>query len=270
MEVLKRVDNLDLNVVRAQKSGKGGISSGRDLEQAKDEFSRVKFTYLELLTKNEFIQSVIEASGAIPDSTESEENLAQAKATLKKAKGRCQALKSELEAMLVEICRKQELLTSDASIFASELSSEDTETIIVPSCSVEEFEAMISAKQEKLQEQELSIRELNRKKTELEHVIKGLEANIGLLVPPDHQSIQIRRMANWYEKANSVIGGLCGVERVDVNESAVRPSVRKGKDFAMCLVRHITSIFWRSMTGRRLLPGRSIPWDWDGILGSSE
>ena len=219
---MSRVDNLDLNIRRAKRLWKEEDNPDRDLAQAKDEFSKTKFTYLELLTKSEFVHNIIEQSTVIvPDSSEAEESLAQAKASLKKSKGRCKALKTELEEMLVEVCRKEAELQSNALEFVSKPNpeniaiSEESEEII------QDLQSKIASKQTCLEAQEVTIRELNRQKTELELSVKGLDSKIENQAPPDHNAILARKMSAWYSKANVVLGELCGVESIDVKENQV-------------------------------------------------
>lgn len=221
--ILANVNNLDLNIRRARKLWKEDDYTDRDMVQAKDEFSKTKFTYLELLSKNHFILSIVDSTATIPDSLELEENLAQSKATLKKSKGRCKTLKTELENMLVEICKKEQDLQSDATVFANDEMIQDTPQQNLEDDSVlRELKDRIEEKKATLEEQESRISELNKQKTELELSVKGLDSKLESNAPTDHSRILARRMMNWYQKANTVLKQICGVQAVDIQESEVR------------------------------------------------
>ena len=188
---------------------------------AKDEFSKTKFTYLELLSKQQFILSIVDSSGAIPNSSELEDNLAQSKAVLKKSKGRCKTLKTELETLLAEVCRKENDLQTEAALFASSDSLTDAPESLENYSTIENLKLRIEQKQASLEQQEASISELNKQKTELELAVKGLESNLLSKTPFDRSRLISRRMLNWYTKANAVLRELCRVGSVDVKESEV-------------------------------------------------
>ena len=238
--VLENVNNLDLNIRRAKRLWKAEDTTERDFAHAKDEFSKTKFTYLELSSKNQFILSIVENSGTVSAASELEESLAQSKAVLKKSKGRCKALKTELENLLVEVCRKDCDLQAEARSFASDdfsvdsaPSSSETDSIL------QDLKQKIEEKQALLDEQESKICELNKQKSEVELTVKGLESKLSSNAPLDHSRLIARRMLSWYQKANEVIQGICGVEEVGVKESEVNIPYF---DFS-CFVRGITFKF---------------------------
>jgi chromosome segregation ATPase len=225
-DILANVNNLDLNIRRAKRLWKADDMTERDIAQAKDDFSKTKFTYLELLTKNQFILNIAENQGIVPDSSDLEENLAQFKATLKKSKGRCKTLKTELETMIQDVCRKEIELQADAAQFANESLQDSSHGCSEKNDVIQEFQKNIEAKKSKLDEQGQSIFELNRQKTELELSVKGLDSKLASINQPDHSRLIAHRMAIWFLKANSVLQEICGVESVHVGESEVHSNFR--------------------------------------------
>ncbi len=225
-DILANVNHLDLNIRRAKRLWKADDMPERDIAQAKDDFSKTKFTYLELLTKNHFILNIAENQGVVPDSSDLEENLAQFKAILKKSKGRCKTLKAELEAMIDEVCRKEIEIQADAAQFSSESLQHSSERCAEKHSVIKEYQKNIEAKKSKLDEQEQSISELNRQKTELELAVKGLDSKLAPNNQPDNSRLIAHRIAIWFVKANSVLQEICGVESVDVGESEVKSKIR--------------------------------------------
>jgi hypothetical protein len=221
-DILANVNNLDLNIRRAKRLWKADDLPERDIAQAKDDFSKTKFTYLELLTKNEFILNIAENQSTVPDSSDLEERLAQFKATLKKSKGRCKTLKAELETMIQDVCRKENELQADAAQFSNESVLQDSSRdCVTKSTLIQDLQKDIEAKKAKLDEQEQSIFELNKQKTELELSVKGLDSKLASNIQPDHSRLIAQRMAIWFQKANSVLQEICGVESIQVGESEV-------------------------------------------------
>ena len=220
--ILAEVSNLDLNIRRAKRLWKADDFTERDLAEAKDEFSKTKFTYLELLSKNHFILSIVDGLGTAPDSSNLEDSLAQTKATLKKAKSRCKTLKTELENLLVEVCRKEDDLRSESTTFANEEKDRKFSQQLIENDSVVcDLKEKIEQKKALLAEQESRIFELTKQKTELELSVKGLDSKLDSKIPADRSRFLARRMANWYQKANTVLHQICGVQAVDVQESEV-------------------------------------------------
>lgn len=226
-QVLKQVQNVDLNLTRALKAFAPGGKVERDLGLAKEDFSKVKFTYQELSAKNDFIRSVVEGiDGALKDedAQQAEEKLAEGKVSLKKTKERCKALKDEVEAQLASACHKYQQLQQEAEDFGAFVQAGSYSDDATAATRLEELEAKIQQQHEVLKQQEESIRDLSQQKQELSIAVRGLDAEVSELSEKTHPSaedVEDRRAAAWFDNANSVLSSLVGVTNVDVSNTAV-------------------------------------------------
>lgn len=227
-QVLKQVQNIDLNLGRALKAFAPGAKVERELELAKEDFSKIKFTYQELSAKNDFIRSVVEGIDAAlkdEDVQMAEEKLAEGKVALKKTKERCKSLKEEVEKDLANVCHKYQQLQKETDEFGVFVESGNYSDEATAEARVQELEAQILKQQEILKRQEESIRDLSQKKQELSIAVRGLDTEVAELNEKAHPSVedvQDRRAAAWFENANAVLSSLVGVTNVNVGNTQAR------------------------------------------------
>jgi chromosome segregation ATPase len=190
-QVLKQIQNADLSLPRAWKAFVPGGNVERDLAQAKEEFSKVKFTYQELSAKNDFIRNVVEGDAQEErDAQAAEERLAEGKVALKKTKERCKALRDEVEIQLAEACHKYELLQAETESFRAFVESGSYSDEGQVTARLAGLEAQIQQQQHVIRTQEEAIRDLSQQRQELSMAVRGLDTEVSEMSENAHPSAE--------------------------------------------------------------------------------
>jgi chromosome segregation ATPase len=193
-QVLKEIQDADLNLTRAWKAFAPGGNVERDLVVAKDVFSKIKFTYQELSAKNDFIRSVVEGDASGDRDDAAEERLAEGKVALKKTKERCKALKEEVEMHLADACHKYELLQAESETFRAFVESGNYSDEEQVAAKMAELEAEIQHQQDVIRKQEEAIRDLSQQRQDLSMAIRGLDkevAELAEMANPTGEDLQV-------------------------------------------------------------------------------
>jgi DNA repair exonuclease SbcCD ATPase subunit len=222
---LKAAQALDLNVEHAMEEWDAAGQVQRDLAAAKDQFSQAKFVYLEQATKGEFVREIVEGGEDDKRDLESaEERVAECKQAVKKAKGRCDAVKEEIGVMISQTLEKKAELSAEVEALnklVEERMAQGDDGAHDAAADLARLEAEIANKQQALQEQEKKMRELGQQRQELEVAVRGLEADVATAqaeAAPNYRETRDRRMAAWYRAANATLSSLANVAAVRLGE----------------------------------------------------
>lgn len=192
-QVLGQVTNLDLNLSRAGKTFAPGAQVERDQAQAAEDFSQVKFTYLELSAKHDFIRILtMDGLDKVDPKVEAEQEqmLQDGKDGLKSLKERSKKLKIEVEDQLRDACRKYEQLQAEAEQFRALIQSGNYAEQEVAATRLAELDTATLQQQEVIKKQEESIRILSDERKELSMAVRGLDAEVIELSERAHPSIE--------------------------------------------------------------------------------